>query len=96
MGVYKRASAKKVRRTSCLLLEVNGAEIRFQAVSLAGHFGLDNLILIYDNNGVTVDGSINSCFTDDTSAKFRAQGWEVIDVFDGSNDVGENNAIGRD
>lgn len=61
------------------------------AISLAGHWGLDNLILIYDNNNVTVDGSIDSCFTDDTSAKFRAQNWHVIDVYDGSNDV----SIGR-
>lgn len=57
------------------------------AVSLAGHLGLDNLILVYDNNSVTVDGSIDNCFTEDTSAKLKAQGWHVIDVYDGSNDV---------
>jgi len=57
------------------------------AISLAGHLGLDNLILIYDNNRVTVDGSIDNCFTEDTSAKLIAQGWHVIDVHDGSNDV---------
>ena len=45
------------------------------------------MILIYDNNNVTVDGTIDSCFTDDTSAKFKAQNWHVIDVYDGSNDV---------
>lgn len=54
---------------------------------MAGHWGLDNLILIYDNNSVTVDGTIASCFTDDTSAKLRATGWHVIDVEDGSNDL---------
>lgn len=42
---------------------------------------------MYDNNSVTVDGSIDNCFTDDTSAKLKAQGWNVIDVHDGSNDV---------
>lgn len=57
------------------------------AISLAGHWGLDNLVLIYDNNSVTVDGPIDSCFTDDTSAKLRATGWHVIDVQDGSNDL---------
>lgn len=61
--------------------------MKLKAVSIAGHLGLDNLILIYDNNSVTVDGNIDSCFTDDTSAKVRAQGWHVIDVLDGSNDV---------
>ncbi|KAJ9093840.1 hypothetical protein QFC21_006211 [Naganishia friedmannii] len=58
-----------------------------EAISIAGHLGLDSLILIYDNNSVTVDGNIDACFTDDTSAKVRAQGWHVIDVYDGSNDL---------
>lgn len=57
------------------------------AISLAGHLGLDNLILIYDNNSVTVDGNIDACFSEDTSAKLKAQGWHVIEVDDGSNDV---------
>jgi transketolase len=63
------------------------ANITFAAISLAGHLGLDNLILIYDNNSVTVDGNIDSCFSEDTSAKLTAQGWHVIEVDDGSNDV---------
>lgn len=54
---------------------------------MAGHLGLDNLILIYDDNSVTVDGRIDNCFTDDTSAKFKATGWDVLEVYDGSNDV---------
>lgn len=54
---------------------------------MAGHWGLDNLILIYDNNAITVDGNIDACFTDDVTPKMRAMGWEVIDVMDGSNDV---------
>jgi dihydroxyacetone synthase len=65
------------------------------AISLAGHLGLDNLILIYDNNRVTVDGSIDNCFTEDTSAKLIAQGWHVIDVYDGSNDVSRSIALGK-
>ena len=55
---------------------------------------MDNLILIYDNNRVTVDGSIDNCFTEDTSAKLVAQGWHVIDVYDGSNDVSRRIALG--
>ncbi|WVW83577.1 transketolase [Kwoniella bestiolae CBS 10118] len=58
-----------------------------ESISLAGHLGLDNLILVYDNNSVTVDGRIDNCFTEDTSAKLTAQGWHVIDVYDGSNDL---------
>ena len=57
-------------------------------MSLAGHLGLDNLILIYDDNRVTVDGNIDICFTEDTNAKVLAMGWEVIDVQgDAINDV---------
>lgn len=36
---------------------------------------------------MTVDGSIDNCFTEDTSAKLIAQGWHVIEVYDGSNDL---------
>jgi dihydroxyacetone synthase len=61
--------------------------VLIKAISLAGHWGLDNLVLIYDDNNVTVDGPIDNCFTDDTSAKLRATGWHVIDVMDGSNDL---------
>ena len=57
------------------------------AISMAGHWGLDNLILIYDNNRITVDGTIDNCFTDDTSAKLAATGWHVIEVEDGSNNL---------
>jgi dihydroxyacetone synthase len=49
--------------------------------------GLDNLILNYDNNAVTVDGNIDSCFSEDTSAKLAAQGWHAEEVDDGFNDV---------
>lgn len=59
------------------------------AISLAGHLKLDNLVLIYDDNSVTVDGNIDLTFTDDTCAKMRAQGWEVIDVQEGGTDDAE-------
>jgi dihydroxyacetone synthase len=58
-----------------------------EAISLAGHLGLDNLILIYDNNRITVDGNIDTCFTDDTSAKLRAQNWHIIEVDDGTSNL---------
>lgn len=57
------------------------------AISLAGHLRLDNLVLIYDNNAVTCDGPLDWINTEDINAKMRSQGWEVIDVHDGSYDV---------
>ncbi|SJL15728.1 related to TRANSKETOLASE [Armillaria ostoyae] len=58
-----------------------------EALSLAGHLRLDNFIVIYDDNQVTVDGSIANCFTDDSSAKVAANGFHVIEVQDGTNDL---------
>lgn len=89
MVVFKRVSDKNVSQPR--RLQSRRADSRWTglniAISLAGHLSLDNLILIYDNNRVTVDGSIDNCFTEDTSAKLIAQGWYVVDVYDGSNDV---------
>ncbi|KAK0193656.1 Transketolase, thiamine diphosphate binding domain-containing protein [Armillaria mellea] len=58
-----------------------------EALSLAAHLKLDNLTVIYDDNSVTVDGSIDLCFTDDTSMKMKANGFHVIKVMDGDNDL---------
>ena len=57
------------------------------AISLAGHLQLDNLILIYDNNGITCDGPLSWINTEDTNGKMRSCGWHVLDVIDGSHDV---------
>jgi dihydroxyacetone synthase len=98
-GVGQECEFDESRSCGCLMHQESVAE-DFQhagavAISLAGHLGLDNLILIYDNNRVTVDGSIDNCFTEDTSAKLIAQGWHVIDVYDGSNDVSRSIALGK-
>ncbi|ODV87810.1 hypothetical protein CANARDRAFT_5123 [[Candida] arabinofermentans NRRL YB-2248] len=58
-----------------------------EAISLAGHFGLNNLIVIYDNNQVCADGSVDIANTEDISAKFKASNWNVIEVSDASEDV---------
>ncbi|KUL85772.1 hypothetical protein ZTR_08486 [Talaromyces verruculosus] len=43
-----------------------------EALAIAGHLGLDNLIVCYDNNGVTCDGPLDWIVSDDTNAKLRA------------------------
>ncbi|KAJ7641468.1 Transketolase, thiamine diphosphate binding domain-containing protein [Roridomyces roridus] len=58
-----------------------------EALSMAGHLRLDNLIVVYDDNSVTVDGSIETCFTDVTSDKMKSVGFHVIEVYDGTNDL---------
>ncbi|KAJ1018526.1 hypothetical protein NDA16_004808 [Ustilago loliicola] len=58
-----------------------------EALSLAGHLGLDNLVLVYDCNKITVDGNIDSYASEDHPAKLRAMGWNTLLVENGSTDV---------
>jgi len=48
-----------------------------EASAFAGHFGLDNLILIYDNNAVTLDAMANVTQSEDTGKRFEAYGFDV-------------------
>ncbi|OAA65405.1 transketolase [Niveomyces insectorum RCEF 264] len=61
--------------------------VALEAITLAGHFGLSNLVLLYDNNQVTCDGPLDWINTEDVNTKMRACGWDVIDVADGRYDV---------
>lgn len=58
-----------------------------EASSLAGHLGLGKLIMLYDDNGITIDGGTDLAFTEDVSARYRAYGWQVLEVAD-VNDLG--------
>lgn len=55
-----------------------------EACALAGHLQLDNLILIYDSNDVTLDAMALFTQSEDTGARFKAYGWDVQEV-DGQN-----------
>ena len=57
--------------------------ISHEACSLAGTWNLGKLICIYDDNGISIDGEIDGWFTDDTAARFKSYGWQVIDKVDG-------------
>lgn len=61
--------------------------VGLEAISLAGHWKLDNLVLIFDNNNVTCDGSADIANTEDINLKMKACGWNVIEIEDGSNDI---------
>lgn len=61
--------------------------VALEAISLAGHLQLDNLVLIYDNNAVTCDGPLDWINSEDVNQKMRACGWTVLEVADGSYDV---------
>lgn len=57
--------------------------ISHEACSLAGTLGLGKLVVLYDDNGISIDGEVEAWFTDDTPARFKAYGWHVIDEVDG-------------
>ena len=57
--------------------------ITSEAASLAGHWGLEKLIVIYDKNRVSLAGSTDLIFTESVSERFRAYGWQVIDHVNG-------------
>lgn len=61
--------------------------VALEAIALAGHLQLDNLVLIYDNNQITCDGPLDWINTEDINSKMRACGWNVLDIADGSYDV---------
>ncbi|KAH8691363.1 Transketolase, thiamine diphosphate binding domain-containing protein [Talaromyces proteolyticus] len=61
--------------------------VALESISLAGSLGLDNLVLIYDNNQVTCDGPLDWINTEDVNTKMKASGWHVLDIADGSYDV---------
>jgi len=58
-----------------------------EASSLAGHLGLDNLIVIYDDNHITIDGDTALAFTEDTAKRYEAYGWYVQQVAGDGNDM---------
>ena len=65
----------------CLQEGVSG-----EASSLAGTLGLDNLVLIWDDNSITIDSDTSETFSEDVRARYRAYGWRVIDI-DSPNDL---------
>jgi transketolase len=57
--------------------------ISHEACALAGAWKLNKLIAVYDDNGISIDGQVTPWFVDDTPARFRAYGWNVIGPVDG-------------
>lgn len=53
-----------------------------EASSLAGSLGLDNLVLIWDDNGITIDADTSGTFAEDVRARYRAYGWRVLEIND--------------
>ena len=65
-----------------------------EAASLAGHWKLGNLIYLYDDNGISIEGPTALAFSEDVAARFRAYGWDTEHV-DGHDRAAVEGAIGR-
>ncbi len=55
-----------------------------EAASLAGNLKLGKLIFLYDDNHISIEGDTELTFTEDRAARFRAYGWQVLEVADGN------------
>ena len=55
--------------------------------SLAGHLQLGNLICVYDDNHISIDGDTNCAFTEDVVKRYESYGWQVLIVEDGDTDL---------
>lgn len=61
--------------------------VSHEAASLAGHLGLGRLVVVYDDNRITIDGGTDLALSDDATARFAAYGWNVIEVGAASEDL---------
>jgi len=55
-----------------------------EAASLAGHLGLGNIIYLYDDNHITIEGDTDLAFNEDVAKRFEAYGWHVQSISDGN------------
>ena len=55
--------------------------ISHEAASIARHLKLGNIIYFYDDNNITIEGTTELTFTDDTAKRFESYGWQVLNYF---------------
>lgn len=58
-----------------------------EASSLAGHLQLNNLIAFWDDNHISIDGNTNVAFTEDVLGRYKAYGWNILEVSNGDSDL---------
>ncbi len=61
--------------------------VSHEAASLAGHLGLGKLVVVYDDNKITIDGGTDLSFSEDVAMRFQSYGWHVNDLGDSANDL---------
>jgi transketolase len=61
--------------------------ISHEAASLAGHLALGRLVVVYDDNHISIDGPTELAYSDDVPARFRAYGWHVVELGEAAEDL---------
>ncbi len=69
--------------------------VSYEACSLAGTLKLNNLIVVYDSNDISLDGSTNKTFTENVRSRFEAMGWTTYLVKDGNNLANLNHTLDK-
>ncbi len=67
--------------------------VSYESASIAGHLKLANLIYLYDDNNITIEGNTSLAFNEDVTKRFEACGWHVLEVADGNDTDAIENAI---
>lgn len=68
--------------------------VSYEAASMAGHWNLNKLIVLWDDNRITIDGSTDLSRSEDMSARFQAMGWHVLEA-DGHNEASIHLALSQ-